>query len=297
VDLIRAKQAPKVRGTGPEKTAEQDTSIKVPSFIPHPARAGARTAPLSVRRPALAALLCEEETARRLLAKAGRRLRMDAAFPCILPGHDERKPSASVWRSPSGELVYRDFHERHGRGAYRLVDVYAALVTGEVRVLRAGEQVPWSIRMLADLGLLTLPPLEIIPGPGADVPPSAQTVWQAILHLLKCRLCYEMVDPGVDGTPLTARFLARWANMDHVTVWRGLNILLARGYLKPLPRTKGRVTLYVVRGHIRHRIAMAVGAGPWARDRWGVRLVGDGKGRKNSRKGSWGRSSEDTRWR
>lgn len=271
--MVRAKQ-PKGRQRvdtyppTPQTLAVKDmtlgTLIKVSSVIP--------SGGLEERRPVLASVLREEGTARRLLRRAGRQWRpLGTAFPCVLPDHDERKPSASIWRTPDGGLVYRDFHMRHGRGAYRLVDVYAALETGEVRVLKAGEQVPWSVRMLSDLGLYTLPPLAIIPAPGADVMPSAQKLWQAILLLLKCRLGYEVVDPGVDGTPLTGRFLGGWANMDERTAYRALGVLLERGYLRRLPQRKGHVALYVVTGHIRHRSALAVGAGPWARDRWGTR--------------------------
>jgi len=52
-------------------------------------------------------------------------------FLCILPGHEERHPSASWWVAQDGRVLYRDWHMRDGREWYGLAEVWRAVTTGE----------------------------------------------------------------------------------------------------------------------------------------------------------------------
>ena len=52
-------------------------------------------------------------------------------FLCILPGHEERHPSASWWVAQDGRVLYRDWHVRDGCEWYGLAEVWRAVTTGE----------------------------------------------------------------------------------------------------------------------------------------------------------------------
>lgn len=206
-----------------------------------PIRDTRSTPPLST---GLWEMLNSPEVAKGLLARRGVSYQEGAGFRCILPGHDERIPSASVWRSPSGELVYRDFHARHGRAAYRLTDVYYALQTGTVRVLGRGEQVVWGIRMLADLRLLALPDMNL-PDP-EDVTAAVQRVWRGILLLLQCRKVYS----PAPALPLSWRFVAEWSGVAQETAGRAVQTLLRKGYLRLASTAQTKLALFQVMAHL-----------------------------------------------
>ncbi len=61
-------------------------------------------------------------------------IKLGSKFHCILPGHAENNPSASLGRTDSAYFYYHDWH--HGRHRspeiLTLAEVYAATVTGHV---------------------------------------------------------------------------------------------------------------------------------------------------------------------
>lgn len=91
-----------------------------------------------------------EDVAAGLMGLAGREpVPFGEGFCCLLPGHEERHPSASFFRARDGHILYGDLHRRDGETTYTLGEVYHALVTGQVAKLRPVDQARW----LAGLGL------------------------------------------------------------------------------------------------------------------------------------------------
>ena len=56
-------------------------------------------------------------------------------FRCFLPGHSEQHPSASWWRTASGEIRLHDWHSRDGYEWLSIGEVIHALRKGQVRKL------------------------------------------------------------------------------------------------------------------------------------------------------------------
>jgi hypothetical protein len=208
--------------------------VKVPAV--DPARAPAASVDLF-------SLANSEEAARRLLGRAGVRYRGgNHAFRCILPGHDERRPSASIWRDKRDYCVYRDFHQRGKKKAYSLTEVYAWLKTGQEVQLGQGEMVLWACRMLTDLKLLDpryFPQLLIRKELASDAPANAQRAWDSIMELWVYRLLY---DPDVENmaTPLSGSFLERWAGLTPKQAKYARDWLVRNQYLRRVPATKGK---------------------------------------------------------
>ncbi len=97
-------------------------------------------------------LACQEKLALYLLEIAGREpVPIGKEFLCILPGHDERRPSAAFYRMPDGSIFYHDFHyAKYGSPEWLpLGVVYRALKTKTLKVLSPHE----TARELAELAL------------------------------------------------------------------------------------------------------------------------------------------------
>ncbi|MEW6183705.1 MAG: hypothetical protein AB1500_11140 [Bacillota bacterium] len=87
---------------------------------------------------------------------AGRRVNhIGRVFKCILPGHEETKPSAAFYKTGDGRIMYHDFHQRDGDEWFTLGEVYRAVVTGEVKKLRPVYSSRWLCRLALRLGFET----------------------------------------------------------------------------------------------------------------------------------------------
>lgn len=94
----------------------------------------------------------------------------------------ERHPSMSLWTAPNGELVLRVWHRCAGVDGAEFVPLptaYAALVTGQFRLLTGAAYVAWKLRLLADAGVLP-----VLPAPSAsDADTLADTLrWLAAVN-------------------------------------------------------------------------------------------------------------------
>jgi hypothetical protein len=143
------------------------------------------------------------------------------AFRCIL--HAERRPSAALWRRQDGTVHYQDFHT--GR-TLTLAEVFAARVTGKVRLLRGPELAVWKLRLLVAAGLVTPAVVNAPPLP-VGVPRAVQRVYRGFLDLLACRWVYT---PGAPA-PFTWRFAARWCGVNQRTSAAALRELLRLGII------------------------------------------------------------------
>ena len=108
------------------------------------------------------------------------------AFCCVLPGHEECSPSASLCRHESGATFYRDWHCKSGIEWLTLGEVFAAQHYREVRSLAAPEQAVWQLRMLVQCELVrpeAVSPCKLPDGLAA----STIQLYEGFLFLLACK--------------------------------------------------------------------------------------------------------------
>ena len=128
------------------------------------------------------------------------------AFRCVLPGHQEKHSSASLFIEPRRQTVV--YHDWHTDTWYTLTEVYAAQVSGRIRKLRGPEHARWKLRLLVELGFLgpasiAMPPLSVA------APASARAVYDGFELLVTCRGITEEDAP----TPFTDTFGAAWCGL------------------------------------------------------------------------------------
>jgi hypothetical protein len=156
---------------------------------------------------------------------------LGSTFRCVLPGHRERHPSASLYREPRhGTIVYRDWH--HGNRFYTLTEVYAACVTGEIRRLPGLEYAVWKLRLLIKTWLLRPAEIKLPPLP-PDAPPHVHKYWKGYELLLACRW---IMSPG-EPVAFTREFAARWCGLNSSQAERAKKWLIERGLLIPAGKT------------------------------------------------------------
>lgn len=165
------------------------------------------------------------------------------AFPCILPGHHECSPSASIYQGGHGVFVYHDWHMRDGIEFITLPEVRASFAYGRMTTLRNArpEAATWGIRLLVESGVIDPVPVDPILLP-PDAPLSARKIAKGFQELLSCRWLYTPGDPA----PFSRRFASAWCNMGEVQAGEGLKYLRDRGMLKIVDRCRS-MPLYEVR--------------------------------------------------
>lgn len=115
-----------------------------------------RQAKARTPRQATAWLASQERLCDYLMQLAGRQpVRIGASFRCILPRHEEKHPSANFVRGEGGVIFYHDWHQRQGQEWYTLGEVFAALVSGQVKKLRPVENARWLALLGLQAGVLT----------------------------------------------------------------------------------------------------------------------------------------------
>ena len=103
-------------------------SIECARYFARRARGAVPIAPL--QGDALRAWDADENFARAAAALLGiPDVPIGKAFRCILPGHTDEHPSASLYRDRSGAVVYRDWHRADGEEWYTLAEVRALWLT------------------------------------------------------------------------------------------------------------------------------------------------------------------------
>jgi hypothetical protein len=171
---------------------------------------------------------------------AGQSLRCDrigAPFRCVLPGHTDRRPSASLWWDRNGILKYRDWHsegvqrdrEHTGPASWMtLPEVRASLAYGQARWLQQAETWTWQMRLLIEAEIVTPAPVAAQSLP-RDIRPAVAKAYSGFCLLLGCK---GLVKPG-EPTAFAWRFGAAWCgvrNSDHVG--EVLKWLLGHGYIR-----------------------------------------------------------------
>lgn len=138
-------------------------------------------------------------------------------FLCRLPGHRERDPSATWFRSWSGYYVYTDWHERSGEHSYTVPEVYAALVSGMVQRLPKPSRMAWRLRLMVEEGWLTPEPVRMRPMPD-DASPLLQRYYEGFRLLIACKSCHPDTMPNA-ATVFAKSFAARWCGIPEGSIW------------------------------------------------------------------------------
>jgi hypothetical protein len=161
--------------------------------------------------------------------------RVGQGFLCILPGHEEHHPSASLhWDPKTGAVMYRDWHARSGIDWYTLPDVRASLACGQAVRLRGPSVATWQLRLLVESRILEPYPVPARPLP-FDVRPAVRTVYEGFLFLLACKWWHTPEVP----TAFSWRFAAAWCGLGERHVGDAMHWLLAQGWLRQVGRYRG----------------------------------------------------------
>lgn len=164
-----------------------------------------------------------------------------SAFRCILPGHDESTPSASLYRADNGIYVYHDWHQRECAQFLTLAEVRASIAYKQLMTFKDArpELATWGIRLLTEAGILA--PCEVQPlSLPRDAPMSAIKVAKGFRELLSCRWLYTPFAPA----PFSRRFASAWCGMGGSQAGEGLTYLRDHGILRIVDRIRS-IPLYL----------------------------------------------------
>jgi putative DNA primase/helicase len=171
----------------------------------------------------------QEQAVQRVLALWGVEAPLGEAFNCVLPGHGENSPSASVLRSRrTGVWNYRDWHNRSGKEWWSLAEVHASRCARQVVKLGGKDHGPsesrWWLRLWHDTGLLAPERTELLLPPGLS--DSERSLAEGFGLLLSLRRTRE-----AGPAPYTRRFAADWCGLSEWQARVGLTRLLQRGVI------------------------------------------------------------------
>ena len=159
-------------------------------------------------------------------------------FACVLPGHTESRPSASLYELRDGSIVYHDWHRRDGREWFSLPEVFAAQAYGKVVNLRGPELATWQLRFLVETGFAEAVQVEMRPLPAA-ASRCVRSTYEGFKLLLGCKWLYEYGAP----TAFSWRFAAAWCGLSERHAGSAITDLVRLGIIRVVGRYP--MTLYL----------------------------------------------------
>jgi hypothetical protein len=166
------------------------------------------------------------------------------SFRCVLPGHEDTHPSATLQWDREGRLMYHDWHALHGKSWWTLPEVYMCRVLGHVPLGEDGQaalsisgptMVTWRLRLLADAKLIDPYPIDLPPLP-EDAPSSVVRVYEGFKRLIGCKWWYAPGQP----TMFSRGFAAGWCDVGIFSAWQATQWLLQRQIIVLGGKYKGR---------------------------------------------------------
>ena len=166
------------------------------------------------------------------------------SFRCVLPGHEDAHPSATLHWNRKQALVLHDWHRLDGKEWWALPEVYMAQVLGYVPrapkrdvalSLPAPSLATWRLRLLVDAKLIEPYPVDLPPLPD-DAPARVLKVYEGFKRLLACKWSYAPGQP----TMFARAFAAGWCGVGILAAWEGTQWLRQRQIIVPAGTYKGR---------------------------------------------------------
>lgn len=144
-----------------------------------------------------------------------------SGFRCVLPGHEEKHPSASLYRRADGIVVYRDWHSPVKDQWYYLPEVRASQAYRRATKLESFELAVWGLRLLWEAGMVTPArlPAHTVP---TNLRPTVKKVYDGFLVLLGLRWLHT---PGM-AAPFAWRFASAWCGVGERQVGKAIPELL-----------------------------------------------------------------------
>jgi len=146
------------------------------------------------------------------------------AFKCILPGHKDEHPSASLYRADNGVVVYHDWHTD---SFYLLPEVFASQAYRRPVKLISPELATWHLRLLVETGFVQLAAVCLPPLP-AGHSLALLRVYDGFRLLLGCKWLYSPGEP----TPFSWRFASAWCGMSERHVGPEIQKMLHLGIIR-----------------------------------------------------------------
>lgn len=175
----------------------------------------------------------QRESVERVLPLLGEQVKLDSAFPCVIPGHAEAC-SARV-RFDAGERGSKTWRYRCGHRWRSLAEVRACVVAGrDLHGFRGGTQWVWFDRCALEAGLVESPVHVFLPRLSAELAErshdagvsaaSVESLYDGFGLLLRVR---RLRDPDVRDVMFTADFAGPWAAQS-VSVAKKARLVLAQ---------------------------------------------------------------------
>ena len=209
------------------KKEKEEPSNRIYSFTRFPSQEEApNKQPVNLDKESLIEWYKQKQVAERFLKAFGIGKEVGQSFNCVLPGHEESNPSASVYKSDTGLYIYRDWHNKGGKEIFFLPEVYAAIHYKKVVELSKPEFTTWAIRLLVDLGLISPYPVNKKPLP-KEAAPTVKKVYEGFRLLLGCKWLYSPGEP----TPFSWGFARAWCGVGRRQAGEAIKYLLKHGYI------------------------------------------------------------------
>jgi hypothetical protein len=175
------------------------------------------------------------EKARMVRQGLGIEVRIGSKFRCILPGHTEMRPSASIDRA---SYIYRDWHRSDTGGVpwYTLAEVFASQENEMIVSLRDESPVwrrRWWDRLAFKSGVLKL----TVPVPPA-VPEKLTEDQERVAYLFGVLLAINWLRYPGEPVSFSARFAASWCGLSVSTAHRAIDHLRKLDVLRRRERVK-----------------------------------------------------------
>lgn len=155
------------------------------------------------------------------------------SFRCVLPGHGEASPSASVFLDErTGVYRYRDWHRRDGCEWYSLAEVLASRRAGAVLRLRGPSASRRWDRLFFEAGLLRVE-VVCLPALPLGASPELRCVADGFALLAGLRALRDPREP----LPFTRSFAAAWCGVSQWEARKAILELRRLGVIRKLDET------------------------------------------------------------
>jgi len=131
------------------------------------------------------------------------------AFHCVIPGHDDKSPSASLYKdSLTGAWKYRDWHHAGKYEWLMLADVRAAQSAGRVVELGPSSALLWYRRLFWEAGVLKIADIQKVP-----LLHNARPTIRLVAEGFALLLAIKNIGNEEISSPYSAEFAAAWCGV------------------------------------------------------------------------------------